>query len=133
FARILLDVRMPGLDELETAQLIKGRARTRDIPIVFLTAARDEVGDVLRGYGVGAVDYVLKPVDPELLRSKVAVFAELEASRRALKRSEAFLRAAFEAAPTRTTMLDPEGRIVRPNPAFARLVGRDVAGPQGGP
>ena len=89
FAMILLDVRMPGLDGLETAQLIKERARTRDIPIVFLTAARDEVSDIARGYGVGAVDYVLKPFDPELLRSKVAVFAELEASRRALKRSEA--------------------------------------------
>ena len=99
FALILLDVRMPGLDGLETARLIKGRARTKDIPIVFLTAARDELGDIIRGYGVGAVDYVLKPFDADLLRSKVAVFAELERSRRALKRSESFLRGAFEAAP----------------------------------
>lgn len=82
FALILLDVRMPGLDGLETARLIKGRARTEDVPIVFLTAARDEVGDIIRGYGVGAVDYVLKPFDAELLRSKVAVFAELENGRR---------------------------------------------------
>jgi PAS domain S-box-containing protein len=125
FAMILLDVRMPGLDGLETASLIKERARTRDIPIVFLTAARDEVSDIARGYGVGAVDYVLKPFDPELLRSKVAVFAELEASRRALKRSEALLSGAFEAAPIGKTVLDAEGRIVRSNPAFARLVGRD--------
>ena len=126
FAMILLDVRMPGLDGLETAQLIKERTRTRDIPIVFLTAARDEVGDIARGYGVGAVDYVLKPFDPELLRSKVAVFAELEASRRALKRSEALLSGAFEAAPIGKTVLDAEGRIVRSNPAFASLVGRDL-------
>jgi PAS domain S-box-containing protein len=125
FAMILLDVRMPGLDGLETAQLIKARTRTRDIPIVFLTAARDEVSDIARGYGVGAVDYVLKPFDPELLRSKVAVFAELEASRRALKRSEALLSGAFEAAPIGKTMLDADGRIVRSNPAFAELVGRD--------
>src|SRR5579884_1901018 len=125
FAMILLDVRMPGLDGLETAQLIKERTRTRDIPIVFLTAARDEVSDIARGYGVGAVDYVLKPFDPELLRSKVAVFAELEANRRALKRSEALLSGAFEAAPIGKTVLDPEGRIVRSNPAFAQLVGRD--------
>ena len=48
------------------------------MPIVFLTAANDDIGDILRGYGVGAVDYVLKPFDPDLLRSKVAVFAELE-------------------------------------------------------
>jgi PAS domain S-box-containing protein len=125
FAMILLDVRMPGLDGLETAQLVKERARTRDIPIVFLTAARDEVSDIARGYGVGAVDYVLKPFDPELLRSKVAVFAELEASRRALKRSEALLSGAFEAAPIGKTVLDADGRIVRSNPAFANLVGRD--------
>jgi PAS domain S-box-containing protein len=126
FALILLDVRMPGLDGLQTAELIKGRSRTRDIPIVFLTAARDEVGDIIRGYGIGAVDYVLKPFDAELLRSKVAVFAELEASRRALKRSEALLRGAFEAAPIGKTLLDAERRIVRSNPAFARLVQRDA-------
>jgi PAS domain S-box-containing protein len=127
FAMILLDVRMPGLDGLETAELIKQRGRTRDIPIVFLTAARDEVTDIARGYGVGAVDYVLKPFDPGLLRSKVLVFAELESSRRALKRSEALLSGAFEAAPIGKTVLDAERRIIRSNPAFARLVGRDLA------
>ena len=127
FAIILLDVRMPGLDGLETARLIKERTRTRDIPIVFLTAARDEVSDITRGYGVGAVDYVLKPFDPDLLRSKVSVFAELEASRRALKRSEALLSGAFEAAPIGKTVLDADGRIIRSNPAFARLVGREPA------
>jgi PAS domain S-box-containing protein len=118
---------MPGLDGLETAGLIKGRARTRDVPIVFLTAAQDEVEDIIRGYGVGAVDYVLKPFDAELLRSKVAVFAELESSRRALKRSEAFLRGAFDAAPIGKTVLDGEQRIVRSNPAFARMLGRTPA------
>ncbi|MBV9413343.1 MAG: SpoIIE family protein phosphatase [Solirubrobacterales bacterium] len=126
FAMILLDVRMPGLDGLETAELIKQRTRTKDIPIVFLTAARDEVSDIARGYDVGAVDYVLKPFDPELLRTKVGVFVELEASRRALKRSEALLSGAFDAAPIGKTVLDPEGRIIRSNPAFANLVGRDV-------
>jgi PAS domain S-box-containing protein len=133
FALILLDVRMPGLDGLETARLIKGRARTRDVPIVFLTAARDEVGDIIRGYDVGAIDYVLKPFDPDVLRSKVAVFAELEASRRALKRAEAFLRAAFEAAPIGQTVLNGALRIVRSNRAFASLVGREPAGLQGAP
>ena len=123
-ALILLDVRMPDLDGLETARLIKGRARTRDVPIVFLTAARDEADDIRRGYGVGAVDYVLKPFDPDLLRSKVAVFAELEKNRRALKRSETLLRAAFEAAPIGKAILDGDRRIVRSNPAFERLVGR---------
>jgi PAS domain S-box-containing protein len=124
FALILLDVRMPGLDGLETAKLIKGRARSQDIPIIFLTAARNELGDMIRGYGVGAVDYLMKPFDPELLRSKVAVFAELEGNRRALNRSEAFLRGAFEAAPIGKTVLDSERRIIRSNPAFARLLDR---------
>ncbi len=133
FALILLDVRMPDLDGLETARLMKGRARTRDVPIVFLTAARDEVRNIIRGYGSGAVDYVLKPFDAELLRSKVAVFVELEASRRALKHSEAFLRGAFEAAPIGKTVLDGERMIVRSNPAFARLVGRDPASLVGTP
>jgi PAS domain S-box-containing protein len=130
-ALILLDVRMPDLDGLETAQLIKGRARTRDVPIVFLTAAHDDIGEIQRGYGVGAVDYVLKPFDPDLLRSKVAVFAELEQNRRALKRSETFLRAAFEAAPIGKTLLDGERTVVRSNTAFARMVGRESAEVEG--
>ncbi len=124
FALILLDVRMPGLDGFETARLVKGRARSRDVPIVFMTAAQDEVQNIIRGYGVGALDYVLKPFDPDLLRSKVAVFAELETSRRALKRSEALLRGAFEAAPIGKTLLDGQWRVIRANPAFARLVGK---------
>jgi PAS domain S-box-containing protein len=131
YALILLDVRMPGLDGLETAELIKSRARTQDVPIVFLTAAHDEVGAIMRGYGIGAVDYLLKPFDPDILRSKVAVFAELEAGRRALKRSESFLRGAFEAAPIGKTVLDADRRIVRSNPAFARLVGHDPERLQG--
>ena len=70
---------------------------------------------------------MLKPFDAELLRSKVAVFAELENGRRALKRSEAFLRGAFEAAPIGKTVLDGSRRIVRANPAFAHLLDRDAA------
>jgi PAS domain S-box-containing protein len=133
FALILLDVRMPTLDGLETARLIKSRERSRDVPIVFMTAARDEVSNVIRGYGVGAVDYVMKPFDAELLRSKVAVFVELEAGRRALKRSETFLQAAFDAAPVGKTVLDGTRKILRSNPAFARLVAREVASLQGVP
>jgi PAS domain S-box-containing protein len=124
FALILLDVRMPGIDGIETARMIKARERTAEVPIVFLTAARDEVSAMVRGYDVGAVDYVLKPFDEELLRSKVAVFAELEHRRRALRHSEAFLRGAFEAAPIGKTLLDTSWRVVRANPAFARMTGR---------
>ncbi len=125
FAVILLDVRMPGLDGLQTARLVKDRERTRDIPIIFLTAAQHDVAEVIRGYHVGAVDYILKPYDPDLLRSKVAIFVELQRSRRALERSEALLRASFGYAPIGKTVLDGSLRIVRANPAFGRLLGRE--------
>jgi PAS domain S-box-containing protein len=125
FAVILLDVRMPGMDGIETARLVKRRERTRDIPIIFLTAAQDDVQDVVRGYEAGAVDYVLKPFDPDLLRTKVSLFVELQRSRRALQRSESLLRASFDYAPIGKTLLDGELRIVRVNPAFAALLGRD--------
>jgi signal transduction histidine kinase/DNA-binding response OmpR family regulator len=76
-AVILLDVYMPGIDGLETAALIRGREKSCDIPIIFLTADSTGNRHVARGYSLGAVDYILKPVEPDILRSKVAVFVEL--------------------------------------------------------
>src|SRR5689334_21610692 len=77
FAVILLDVQMPGMDGYETARLIKQRARSRDIPIIFVTALQPEDAYVFRGYAVGAVDYLFKPIDPTILKAKVAAFAAL--------------------------------------------------------
>ena len=77
FAVILMDVQMPGMDGFETASIIKQRERSKGIPIIFVTAISKDEPFVYRGYGVGAVDYLSKPFDPQILRSKVAVFAEL--------------------------------------------------------
>ncbi|MEP7228269.1 MAG: response regulator, partial [Gemmatimonadales bacterium] len=77
FAVILLDVEMPEMDGFETATLIRERDKSRHTPILFLTAADKSQSHAVRGYAVGAVDYLVKPVVPEFVRSKVAVFVEL--------------------------------------------------------
>ena len=77
FAVILLDARMPGVDGFETARLIRERDRSRLTPIIFLTGAYEGVQSVVRGYEAGGVDYIVKPLVPEILRSKIAVFVEL--------------------------------------------------------
>jgi signal transduction histidine kinase len=86
FALILLDVAMPDLDGYETAELIRGRERSRQTPIIFLTANYRSESHVFRGYSVGAVDYLFKPFSAEVLRSKVSVFVELFQQREALTR-----------------------------------------------
>jgi two-component system NtrC family sensor kinase len=83
-AVLLLDVHMPGMDGYEVAQHARKNPATRDVPILFLTATSSTEQNVLRGYGSGAVDFLLKPIEPTILRSKVRVFLELYASRRQL-------------------------------------------------
>ena len=86
FAVILLDVYMPGMDGYETAQIIRNREQTKGIPIVFLSAVNKEAEHLLRGYSMGAVDYVFKPVDPIVLRSKVSVFVDLYSKSKEIER-----------------------------------------------
>jgi PAS domain S-box-containing protein len=92
FACMLLDVQMPGLDGLETARLVHARESTRHLPIIFLSASSRHEAQVLQGYGTGAVDYVLKPLDAEVLRAKVRVFVELARRERKLREEERALR-----------------------------------------
>ena len=100
---------MPELDGFETAEYIKRREKTRAIPIIFVTAISKERHHVFRGYETGAVDYVFKPYDPQLLRAKVQVFLELYEATRQVRRSEELLRATFDFAPIGMARLDEQG------------------------
>ncbi len=91
FAVILLDIMMPGMDGFETAELIRQRERSRTTPIIFLTALGRSEEHIRRGYSLGAVDYILKPFVPEVLRSKVSVFIELSRKSALLKKQAAEL------------------------------------------
>src|SRR5580704_8284274 len=84
FAALVLDIKMPGMSGIELATLIKQRKRSQHVPILFLTAHSFSEDDVLRGYGVGAVDYLSKPINAEILRSKIGVFVDLFAKTQAL-------------------------------------------------
>lgn len=96
FAVILLDVQMPGMDGFETAAHIKRRERTRDIPIIFLTAINRGPHHTFRGYAAGAVDYIAKPFDPWVLRAKVQVFVDLYMKNCQLREQAALLRLQLE-------------------------------------
>jgi PAS domain S-box-containing protein len=103
FALILLDVQMPGMDGFKTAQLIKSRPRCRDVPIIFITALSRDTAHVFRGYSHGAVDYLLKPFDGDILRSKCSVFVELFLQKEKIKQQAQQLRQRdLEAAERRT-------------------------------
>jgi PAS domain S-box-containing protein len=93
FAVILMDVQMPGIDGLQTAKLIKERQRNRHVPIIFLTAIHKDPRNIFRGYEEGAVDYLLKPFEPQILRAKVQVFVDLWRMGELLRRQQAMLRA----------------------------------------
>jgi PAS domain S-box-containing protein len=125
FALILLDVQMPDMDGFQTATLIKQREKTQHIPIIFLTALSKELHHVFRGYSAGAVDYVVKPFDPTILRSKVQVFVDLYRKENALRASEERFRTAFENAPIGVALVTlDDGRVIEVNRALARMLGR---------
>ena len=117
FAAILLDVKMPGMDGLETAAMIRNRKRSKNTPILFLTGFRND-DHLFRGYDLGAVDFLFKPIVPEVLRSKVAVFVELAKSAALLRehavilgQAELRFRSLLEAAPDAMLITDEAGQI----------------------
>jgi PAS domain S-box-containing protein len=136
FAAILLDVKMPDMDGFETAELIRSRPKSKHTPILFLTGFKNEE-HLFRGYDLGAVDYLFKPIVPEVLRSKVAVFVEL--SRRAdqlreqtkllatqaatLQRAEQRFRRLVEAAPDAIVICRETGEMVLVNSRTESMLG----------
>ena len=122
-AVIILDVQMPGLDGFETAGYIKQIERTRHIPIIFLTAIDKEAQHVFRGYTAGAVDYLFKPFDPTVLRSKVSVFIDLHQNKQELALSEERFRRTFDHAPIGVALVGLNGTLFKVNRAMEDLTG----------
>ena len=131
---VLLDVQMPGMDGFEVARLMRGSQRTRLTPIIFLTANEQNQAAVLKGYANGAVDYLFKPFDPQILRPKVQALLEQQRNRRDLQRlsrdletARAFNASVLENAAEGILVIDEKGRISFANPAISRLLNASVA------
>lgn len=141
FAVILLDVQMPGMDGFETATLIRQRERSRNTPIIFLTAFSTSDNLMFKGYSLGAVDYLLKPIDPVILNSKVSVFvdlfkknlevqhqaAQLAAMNAELKQSEEKFRSLSACSPVGIFLTDTSGKCTYSNPIFQAICGFTTA------
>src|SRR5262245_59291944 len=98
FAVILLDVAMPGMDGFETAAMIRKRPRSEHTPIIFITSISNSENNVFQGYSLGAVDYIITPITPEVLRTKVSVFVELHRKTELIRKQAEQLRCVEEAA-----------------------------------
>jgi len=111
YAVILLDVVMPGMDGFETARDIKRRKKTRDIPIIFLTAINSDPDYAFRGYAAGAVDFISKPFDPWVLRAKVSVFVDLYNKNRQLQRQAVVIKEQAELLKEQAELLRRQGLL----------------------
>ena len=134
FALILLDVQMPDIDGYEVAELLRGEERTREVPIIFVTAAHKDDHHRLRGYGAGAVDYIEKPIDDVVLLSKVRVFIdlyrshdqlqrEIEERRKREEKSQLLAGTIFAASAEAILVSDADNVVITVNPAFCQVTG----------
>jgi PAS domain S-box-containing protein len=123
FALLILDIRMPGMTGIELAHVIKTRKNTANVPIIFLTAYLDDDQQMIEGYESGAVDYVAKPVNPTILRSKVKIFAELYRRQRNLEEVNRTLAAVVESSDDAIISKDLNGIIETFNQGAERLFG----------
>ncbi|HUR90698.1 MAG TPA: response regulator [Ramlibacter sp.] len=134
FAAVLLDLHMPGMDGIETARLIRAQKRSRETPILFITADASELG-AREAYSLGAVDFIVKPFRTQPLIAKLAFFIELHRSRKELHDAErqavqdrVFLSAVLEAVEDAIIACDPQGRLTLLNRAAREFLGLPVAG-----
>lgn len=123
FAVALIDVQMPDMDGFELAELLRGSEKTRHIPLIFLTAGHRDYERVFRGYEAGAVDFLYKPIDSHILKSKVRIFLELYEQRFQLRKQEELFRSTFESAALGIAHVSPEGKWLRVNPFYRYLLG----------
>lgn len=149
FAVVLLDVQMPGMDGIETARLIRARKRTKDTPIIFITAIQQTTENILKGYSLGAIDYLFKPFNPQTLKLKIGAFVKLHLHRKQIKlqnkllkqranelekmneslglttsdlrKAEALARVIGETSTDTVITLDEEGCILNVNPAVTEM------------
>lgn len=135
---VLLDVQMPGMDGFEVARLMRGSQRTRLTPIIFLTANEQSQDAVIKGYASGAVDYLFKPFDPQILKPKVQALLEHQRNRRELQRlshdlevARAFNASILDNAAEGILVVGDDGRIGFANPAISRLLNAPVQELQG--
>ncbi len=126
FALVLLDVMMPGLDGFETAEIIRTLDNHRNVPIIFITAISKEQKHVFKGYELGAVDYLFKPVEPEILKSKVNVFIDLFRQKKALRESEERYRTVADYNWDWEIWFAPDGQVLYMSPSCERISGYPV-------
>lgn len=126
FALILMDVQMPEMDGFETAELMRGSKKTRHIPIIFVTAISKEQKNIFKGYEAGAVDYLFKPVEPEILKSKVNVFLDLHNQKKELEQAKIQLQNAKEKAEKECRISEEVNKKIMESIQYATIIQKSM-------